>query len=155
MSTLPSITPFPRNRAGIIAAINALRAVGKAGVVHFEDAVYDISLDSSSDPIIPYSGISFIGVRPTYVFTGHVPDQHFTLTSGTIFDGKNSLGIVNGTGFELNNTNQASATTAIVGNGATISREANKFASNSQSGVTVDGIGFRNVIRAFDTGALS
>lgn len=152
-STTPTITPFPRNRKGIVSAINALKNSGKKGVILFEDAVYDISLDSSSDPIIPYSGISFIGVRPTYAFTGHVPDSTFTLTSGTIFDGKNALGVVDGTGFELNNTDQASSTTAIVGSGATLSREAGKFATNSQSGITVDGIGFRNVIRAFDTGA--
>ena len=152
-STLPSITPYPRNRAGIVAAINSLRTLGVDGVIRFEDAVYDISMDSSSTPIVPYRGISFIGVRPSFVFNGHVPDQHFTLTSGTIFDGKNSQGVVDGTLFELNNSDQSSASSAITESGATLARTANQFASNGQGGAIIEGLGARNVIRMFDTGA--
>ena len=152
LSTLPSITPYPRNRAGIVAAINALRTVSKAGVVMFEDAVYDVSLDSSQDPIIPYRGISFIGVRPSFAFNGHVPDQFFTLTDGTIFDGKNSQGVVDGAVFELNNSDQVSATSSITASGATLARTANQFASNGQGGSLIEGIGARNVKRLFDTG---
>lgn len=110
-------------------------------------------MDSSDEPIIPYRGISFIGVRPSYVFNGHVPDQNFTLTSGTILDGRNSEGVIDGFGFELNNVDQASGTTAIVGSGANLSRVGGQFASNGQGGAIIDGIGFRNVKRAFDTGA--
>lgn len=152
-STLPSITPYPRNRAGIVAAINSLRTLGVDGVIRFEDAVYDISMDSSSAPIVPYRGISFVGVRPSFVFNGHVPDSQFTLTSGTICDGRNSQGVVDGTLFELNNSDQASATSAITGSGATLARTANQFASNGQGGAIIEGIGARNVIRMFDTGA--
>ena len=152
-STLPSITPYPRNRAGIVAAINSLRTLGVDGVIRFEDAVYDISMDSSSAPIVPYRGISFVGVRPSFVFNGHVPDQHFTLTSGTIFDGMNSQGVVDGALFELNNSDQASATSAITESGATLARTANQFASNGQGGAIIEGLGARNVVRMFDTGA--
>lgn len=153
LSTLPSITPYPRNRAGIVAAINSLRTLVVDGVIRFEDAVYDISMDSSSAPIVPYRGISFVGVRPSFVFNGHVPDQHFTLTSGTIFDGKNSQGVVDGTLFELNNSDQSSASSAITESGATLARPANQFASNGQGGAIIEGLGARNVVRMFDTGA--
>lgn len=153
LSTLPSITPYPRNRAGIVAAVNTFRTMGIDGVIKFEDAVYDVSLDSSSSPIIPYRGISFVGVRPSFVFNGHVPDQFFTLTSGTVFDGKNSQGVVDGAVFELNNSDQASASSAITASGATLARTASQFASNGQGGSLIDGIGARNVTRMFDIGA--
>lgn len=68
-------------------------------------------------------------------------------------DGKNTALVVDGTGFELNNTDQASGTTALAANGATLARTAGQFASNGQGGAIIDGIGFRNVKRAFDTGA--
>lgn len=147
--TLPTITPFPRNRQGIIDAIESLRNVAKNGVVLYQDAVYDIS-DYSAGPIILYKGISHIGVKPTFEFTGSVPDSQFNILSGTIFDGGSTS-----PGFELNNVDLASATTAEVQQGASLPRLASAFASNGTGSFNLHNLGFRNCTRSIDTGAVN
>jgi len=150
--TLPSITPYPRTREGIVNAINAIRYIGNGcGVVQYEDAVYDIS-DYSAGPIILYSGICHNGVRPAFDFSKSiVPDQTFTLKAGTIFDG----GSAGYSAFELNNLDITTATEAVTLSGATFAREANYFASNGQSSFCVSNIGFRGTKAAVDAGGLN
>jgi hypothetical protein len=115
------------------------------GVVQFEDAVYTLTR-----PIPVVSGVSYIGQMPQYAITGNIPDQNQLLNGGTILVGDGTFPC-----FAANNTAQASATTAIVGDTYNIARGTNSFAANAVTSANFKQIGFKNFTRPFDIGAVN
>lgn len=74
------ILAFPFNSDGIDAAVAAIVATGKPGVVEYAATDYQITRDFQ---LVDY--VSHIGVEPQLQFIGDVPDADFTCVGGTRF----------------------------------------------------------------------
>ena len=97
------ILAFPFNSDGIDAAIAAIVATGKPGVVEYAAADYTITRDHV---LVDY--VSHIGVEPEMSFVGDVPDQDFTTTGGTRFIIEPGV-----TGFKYNNVDRVTEETDV------------------------------------------
>ena len=90
------ILAFPFNSDGIDAAVAAIVATGKPGVVEYAAADYAITRDHT---LVDY--VSHVGVEPEMSFVGDVPDQDFTTIGGTRFIIEPGV-----TGFKYNNVDR-------------------------------------------------
>ena len=90
------ILAFPFNSDGVDAAVAAVVATGKPGVVEYAAVDYTITRDRT---LVDY--VSHIGVEPELQFVGDVPDADFTCVGGTRFI--LSPGV---TGFKFNNVDK-------------------------------------------------
>lgn len=125
-----SLLAFPFTSAGVQAAIDALYAKGVPGVVSLAAEPYSITEDITIKP-----GISLKGTLGIFDYSGYVPDQNPSPTTGTIFN--LSAGI---TGLKYNNVDQPNPVPA-------------ELADTAGTGICIEGITFVGGLRGIHTGA--
>lgn len=125
-----SLLAFPFTSAGVQGAIDALYVKGVPGIVSLAAEPYSITEDITIKP-----GISLKGTLGIFDYSGYVPDQNPSPTTGTIFN--LSAGI---TGLKYNNVDQPNPVPV-------------ELADTAGTGICIEGITFVGGLRGIHSGA--
>lgn len=130
-SSPPSeIWAFPFNSAGVQAAIDSIYSTGNPGRVMLSAVPHDIAADITMRP-----GVSIFGVLGLFDYSGYVPDENPTPTSGTVWNLAPGV-----TGIKYNNVDAANPAPA-------------ELADTAGTGIGIEGITFVGGLRGIHTGA--